>query len=121
MLLGSAALITDAGSPSARATQGFVSSPADTSYCTGVRYPRLQSGEVPNQAAIARQEGITRGRVTQVMGLLRLAPRSRSTSCPSPTWSAGRRSLSGRCGPSRNTRGQRYQMALFRELIKQAE
>jgi hypothetical protein len=34
----------------------------------------LASGEAPNQAAIARREGITRARVTQVMGLLRLAP-----------------------------------------------
>jgi hypothetical protein len=34
----------------------------------------LASGEAPNQAAIARQEGITRARVTQVMGMLRLAP-----------------------------------------------
>ena len=34
----------------------------------------LESGEAFNQAAIARQEGITRARVTQVMGLLRLAP-----------------------------------------------
>jgi hypothetical protein len=34
----------------------------------------LESGEVSNQAAIARQEGITRARVTQVIGLLRLAP-----------------------------------------------
>jgi hypothetical protein len=34
----------------------------------------LESGETSNQAAIARREGITRARVTQVMGLLRLAP-----------------------------------------------
>ena len=34
----------------------------------------LESGEVSNQAAIARREGITRARVTQVMGMLRLAP-----------------------------------------------
>ncbi|MCK4415308.1 MAG: recombinase zinc beta ribbon domain-containing protein [Candidatus Eisenbacteria sp.] len=34
----------------------------------------LESGQVPNQAAIARREGITRARVTQVMGMLRLAP-----------------------------------------------
>jgi hypothetical protein len=34
----------------------------------------LASGVAPNQADIARQEGITRARVTQVMGLLRLAP-----------------------------------------------
>ena len=33
----------------------------------------LESGEASNQAEIARREGITRARVTQVMGLLRLA------------------------------------------------
>ena len=35
---------------------------------------QLDAGEVENQAAIARREGLTRARVTQVMGLLRLAP-----------------------------------------------
>jgi hypothetical protein len=34
----------------------------------------LESGRVRNQAEIACREGITRARVTQVMGLLRLAP-----------------------------------------------
>jgi hypothetical protein len=34
----------------------------------------LESGEVANQAEIARREGITRARVTQVMGMLQLAP-----------------------------------------------
>jgi len=34
---------------------------------------QLDAGEVPNQAAIARREGITRARVTQVKRLLRLA------------------------------------------------
>ena len=34
----------------------------------------LESGAASNQAAIARREGITRARVTQVMGLLRLTP-----------------------------------------------
>jgi hypothetical protein len=34
----------------------------------------IESGDVANQVAIARREGITRARVTQVMGLLRLAP-----------------------------------------------
>lgn len=34
----------------------------------------LDSGEASNQAEIARREGLTRARVTQVMGLLRLAP-----------------------------------------------
>ena len=34
----------------------------------------LESGEAANRAEIARRDGITRARVTQVMGLLRLAP-----------------------------------------------
>ncbi len=34
----------------------------------------LASGDASNQADIARREGIPRARVTQVMGLLRLAP-----------------------------------------------
>ena len=34
----------------------------------------LESGEIANQVDIARREGITRARVTQVMGMLRLAP-----------------------------------------------
>ena len=34
----------------------------------------LGSGEAHNQTTIARREGITRARVTQVMGMLRLTP-----------------------------------------------
>jgi hypothetical protein len=34
----------------------------------------LESGAMVTQADIARLEGITRGRVTQVMGMLRLDP-----------------------------------------------
>jgi len=34
----------------------------------------LDVREVSNQAEIARREGLTRARVTQVLGLLRLAP-----------------------------------------------
>ena len=34
----------------------------------------LESGDAVNQAEIARLEGITRARVTQVMSMLRLAP-----------------------------------------------
>lgn len=34
----------------------------------------IESGAVANQAALAQREGITRARVTQVMGLVRLAP-----------------------------------------------
>jgi hypothetical protein len=35
---------------------------------------QIDAGEVDNQAAIARREGITRARVTQIMALTRLAP-----------------------------------------------
>ena len=34
----------------------------------------IESGEVRNQADIARREGITRARVTQIMAMLRLTP-----------------------------------------------
>ena len=34
----------------------------------------LESGKIANQTDIARREGITRARVAQVMGMLRLAP-----------------------------------------------
>ncbi|MCL5884716.1 MAG: hypothetical protein M1377_05165 [Deltaproteobacteria bacterium] len=37
----------------------------------------LESEKVASQAEIARQEGITRARVTQIMGMLRLAPEIR--------------------------------------------
>ena len=37
----------------------------------------IESGETRNQAEIARREGITRARVTQVMAMLRLAPEIR--------------------------------------------
>lgn len=35
---------------------------------------QIDAGKIRNQAEIARREGITRARVTQIMGLLRLAP-----------------------------------------------
>ena len=34
----------------------------------------LKSGEIANQAGIAKREGVTRARVTQIMGMLRLGP-----------------------------------------------
>ena len=40
---------------------------------------QLDTGEVRNQADIARREGVTRARVTQVLGLLRLAPEIQET------------------------------------------
>jgi hypothetical protein len=38
---------------------------------------QLDAGEVRNQAEIARRDSVTRARVTQLMGLLRLAPEIR--------------------------------------------
>ena len=35
---------------------------------------QLDAGEVRNQAEIAKREGVTRARVTQIIGLLRLGP-----------------------------------------------
>ncbi|MFO8057057.1 MAG: hypothetical protein R6V10_07165 [bacterium] len=34
----------------------------------------LDTGQVPSQAAIARLEGITRGRITQIMSLRKITP-----------------------------------------------
>ncbi len=43
--------------------------------CKAIEWRRqLNAGEVRNQADIARREGISRARVTQVMSLLRLTP-----------------------------------------------
>jgi hypothetical protein len=44
----------------------------------------LESGKVANQAEIASKEGITRARVTQVLGLLRLAPEIQEKIITSP-------------------------------------
>lgn len=35
----------------------------------------LETGKVPSQAEIARQEGLTRARVTQILSLFNLAPK----------------------------------------------
>ena len=45
---------------------------------------QIDAGEVRNQAEIARQEGITRARVTQVMRMLHLAPEIRENILSTP-------------------------------------
>jgi hypothetical protein len=55
----------------------------------------LQSGKIANQADIAQREGITRARITQVMGLLRLAPEIREQILSMPDM-AGRPPISER-------------------------
>ena len=44
----------------------------------------LESGKIANQADIAHREGVTRARVTQVMGMLRLAPEIQGQILPTP-------------------------------------
>ncbi len=44
----------------------------------------LESGKIASQAEIARQEGVTRARVSQVMGLLHLAPKIRENILSTP-------------------------------------
>jgi hypothetical protein len=39
----------------------------------------LESGKIASQAEIARREGLSRARVTQIMGMLRLAPEIQET------------------------------------------
>jgi hypothetical protein len=76
----------------------------------------IESGEVRNRAAIARREGITRARVTQVMAMLRLAPEIREHILATPQMP---------CRPTIAERGLRPiaqlediadQRTLFREL-----
>ena len=55
----------------------------------------LKSGEVVTQAAIARREGISRARVTQILGLLRLAPAIQHHILSMPT-TVGRPTISER-------------------------
>ena len=55
----------------------------------------IESGEVRNQAEIARQEGITRARVIQVMAVLRLAPEIQERILAMPE-SVGRPAISER-------------------------
>ena len=61
----------------------------------------LKSGEVSTQAAIAHREGLTRARVTRILGLLRLAPEIQHyiLRCPG-RWGA-RRSANVSSGRSR--------------------
>jgi len=56
---------------------------------------QLDAGEVETQAAIARREGITRARVTQIMALLRLVPEIREHILAMPD-SVGRPAISER-------------------------
>ncbi len=78
----------------------------------------LESGEATNQAEIARREGITRARVTQVMGLLRLAPEIQGHILAMPDM-IRRPTITGRAlRPITQLDGSRQQVAMFQELLQ---
>jgi hypothetical protein len=77
----------------------------------------LESGEASNQAAIARREGITRARVTQVMGMLRLAPKIQEHILSMPEM-VGRPAISERAlRPCSQIEDQKVQFEEFQELL----
>lgn len=72
------------------------------------------------QAAIARREGITRARVTQVMAMLRLAPEIKEHILAMPE-SVGRPAITERAlRPMVRTHNPTEQRAKFQELIRKA-
>lgn len=77
----------------------------------------LQSGQVHNQAEIARREGITRARVTQVMSLLRLPPEIQQHILTMPD-AVHRPAITERAlRPITQTEGLKDQVARFQELV----
>ena len=78
---------------------------------------QLTSEEVQTQAEIARREGITRARVTQIMGLLRLVPEIQERILALPPM-AGRAEVSERClRPLSQMQDSREQIAAFFRLL----
>jgi len=77
----------------------------------------LESGKIASQAEIAHQEGITRARVTQVMGMLRLAPEIRERILSMPD-GVGRASLTERMlRPFGTIANQRDQIRKFQRFL----
>ncbi len=82
---------------------------------------QLDAREVGSQAAIARREGITRARVTQVMALLRLAPEIQEQILALPR-TVRRPSISERAlRPIAGLESPADQKARFHELTQLAE
>ncbi len=81
----------------------------------------LESGQVRSQAEIARREGITRARVTQIMAMLRLAPEIRKQILSMPRM-VGRPAISERALRTVVAlRNPAEQAAKLRELIQRSE
>lgn len=80
---------------------------------------QIDAGEVETQAAIARREGITRARVTQIMALLRLVPEIRGQILAMPE-SAHRPTISERALRRIVRLSDSYdQKARFKDLLYQ--
>jgi len=78
---------------------------------------QIDAGEVENQAEIARREGITRARVSQVVSLLRLAPQIQDHILSLPD-QAQRSVLSERAlRPIAQLKDQSIQTTRFQELV----
>ncbi len=78
----------------------------------------LDASEAPNQADIARREGLTRARVTQVLGLLRLAAEIQEHILSMPEM-VGRPVVSERAlRPIAQIEDKRQQMAEFQQLLE---
>jgi hypothetical protein len=78
---------------------------------------QLDAGEVDTQAEIARREGTTRARVTQVMAMLRLAPEIREHILAMPE-SVGRPTMSERAlRPITQIEDPQQQLARLRSLL----
>lgn len=81
----------------------------------------LDAGEVDTQAEIARREGITRARVTQIMAMLRLAPEIREQVLSMPRV-VGRPAISERAlRPVSKLVEPRDQMRRFRKLLEDTQ
>jgi len=78
----------------------------------------LESGKASNQAAIARREGITRARVTQVMGLLRLSPEIQQHILSMPAASRASVITERALRPIAQLGDPKDQTAWFQELVK---
>lgn len=78
---------------------------------------QLDAGEVSTQAEIARREGITRARVTQVMGLLRLVPEIQQHVLSLPDMARGSAITERALRPISQFEKAPEQKASFRELM----
>ena len=77
---------------------------------------QLDAGEAATQAEIARREGITRARVTQIMAMLRLAPEIQEYVLALPEM-VGRPAISERAlRPIAQIEDSEQQLAEFRRL-----